>query len=66
MATCSRCGSRWPNAACPVCAEEDPPERDWFDARREYEEGLGDYLRDQMIDRQMEREREESANQPTP
>jgi len=54
MARCSRCNSMWPNPNCFVCAEPDPPEKDWFDARREYEEMQGDYLRDQMIDRMME------------
>lgn len=58
MSDCARCGSRWPNAACPVCAEEETPEHDWFGSFDEYKIGRGDYLRDEMIDRMMEREPE--------
>jgi hypothetical protein len=49
MTPCSRCGSRHPEPDCYVCWE-DKASRD---------ADYGDYLRDEMIDRQMEEEREE-------
>ena len=49
MSACSRCGHRDPNPGCYVCWEDKASR----DAER------GDYLRDEMIDRQME----EAANE---
>lgn len=34
---CSRCGCRFPNPSCFVCAEPEEPERDWFLEDKEYQ-----------------------------
>jgi hypothetical protein len=60
---CSRCGSRWPNAGCYVCSddpeeEEHPDKCECHECEADRLACRGDYLRDEMIDRQME----EAAN----
>ena len=51
---CSRCGRVDPNPGCYVCWEDKASR----DAER------GDYLRDEMRDRQMEEEYENRKNKP--
>jgi hypothetical protein len=52
---CSRCGSRWPQPGCVVCADEEhPKDCNCHECMTDRMAAYGDYLRDEMIDREME------------
>jgi len=57
--TCSRCKSPVPNPECYVCGEH-PRDCNCHDCMTDRMDAYGDYLRDEMIDREME---ERNTNQ---